>query len=1443
MLGSRIIPRVIVSCALFFLGCASLLAQHFINDRTGVFLNSTGAILRFRTANGELRNENPTPPEVRNNGTIEFLGITNRFTGGAALGVLESLRIGGLVRYASTSATETQQVQARWYSNLALAGSAAKRLPDAIYVGGETAQTGVFTASGGFRSYSGTFFYDNLEAQTLLGGEDYQHIEIARGRAPKRISEGTSVRTRGSFRQNASNNAGLQVYGSLEIGTDGLFPKTTSSAGHIEIGTTSGVSVHSTLSAQMLINAGSLNVGVQELRVYAGLLATRLGAASMLIETNSTLRLYAPNASTSGSLRLSAAGNVLTVSGTMRNDLPSGTNASFHPESTVRYNSSTTQSLMPTSLTHPYGNLTLETSDKTVQPLFGQQTATQANIAILGTLRVQSSLVDMGNGELTMLNPSTQALFTGFAEVQGAMRRFLSSTIQTYTFNNAATRFTRTSGALPRTMTLTILPRQEPAVYEAQRDVRRRLRWEWAQSDSSTNLWTGALRLAYRREEVQPPFQAVNEPSLGMFSLPSGDAIPTPRRLGALGVERGLSSSTGFGFVEYRRLTNQMGTALSFVSGDELLLRGGRELVQSVQDGRWSNPSTWNIGREPDAEDSVKITHTIHIGFRRNALDGRNPFGQVRERGAAIGKMLAQSLVIAPPPDTTRRAALLIGSFPTNDSTFADELPPVNGRWNLTSLHIHAHLISSTASQTARERSSRLALQELRNNAPPMQQGLTVFAPASTRDSTRLRLQQVWNEGLITNGGQIDVLDNLTSLGFFANSGAVSSFAPENVLAQDSIGSWVNIAGDVRGRIQAVPSLSYSNLALSGQSRKQLIPQTTKPFIVHDSLQTSRDAVFEVVSGAPIEARGGVFHDGTILSASRDALLRLRGTKTQFLRGIGNIDILSIENGQGIAPISGSFFLQSALHLIRGEFRTSRTANISLADNAVIMRFPESSLAEKPIAQSRLRVHTRGNGVMTASGELLPRLSVLDVRNRGGYVLTENLRLDDSLLVASRLWTERSEGSYNLTFQPIDHTRNPQFLEDSAEIVGTVRRTIPPDTLLRLFNNRYTTLQISTSGTATAMLQASFRILPERFPSPNADTNKVWRGVEISVASENTPPERIMTRIGYAWRTESRDETNNLEAPRILLQRWNNETRQWQTSGTPSRATLRSRWNSASEEGFWQYGAMDSVVFSSASSRFFALGVDSTRTIVPSIFFTMQAFLEGAYLGERRMKTYLRDDNLLPQAIDETELPAVSGALAERILGEKSFSRAVPANAVDWLLLELRPAADGVTADSLRFFLPAMLHGDGIVRGTNRQSALTLELPERFGSNERFFAILHHRNHLPVQWRDTLELSPQRRFMLDWSDTAHVLGGASTLRRFESGNSAAPVFTLIAGNVSDESHESAVITRFDYDAALNSAWQVIFRDGYVRGDADMDGLVTTRDANTIWNNRGKRRVK
>ncbi|MDW8220285.1 MAG: hypothetical protein RML40_07110 [Bacteroidota bacterium] len=1445
-----------------------LIAQDCVNEATGILINATGAVLRLRGHAAQIRNDNPIVEHVRNDGTIELLGAANRFSGSAALGRNLAWRIGGLVRYAATSATRVQDVQACWYSNLALEGEAIKHIADGVHVGGETSETGKFTASGGLRRYIGTFCYDNTARQILLGGEEYQHIEIARGLEPKRI-EGI-VRTRGLFRQDTSNVGGLQIYGAIDIGTDGVFPYISDGKGTVELGTTANLAARNAIASGTLVVRGILAIGIKELRAFAGMVATASEKASIVVGTDATLRFYHTHPSTHGTLRLDFAGNTLIVLGSLQNDLLSSTNTYFHPLCTTYYRSSLPQVLMPTATTHPYGNLYLEHSHKTLR---------SGKIVLAGALYMHNAIADMGqSGELHMTSAHAEALYDKSSEVYGAMTRTISSTVAEYTFNNSQTHIRYTTSNRPQTVTLTVFPKQEPPEFSPVHDVRRLIRWQW--NDSVVErLWRCTLRLAYTETEIASPFDTRNEQIVGIYAVSTQKQHNTaPRRIAALRVARTSARVHGVGYVEYSELTNALNTPYSVYSGDYIVLRGVREKVRSVRSGRWSNPLTWNVMREPDADDSVEINHTVHVGFRRNALDGMSPEGQMRERGVAYeynadtsALVLAKAVVIrqrASDSSRVQSAALLIGSRESSDSTFADEAPP-RGPWcfgtvQIEQVHSTSHVVSEMLhrlhSMNAQITSHR-ALHHMRITAEEAQGNIVIYAPSSARSVSHVRILALDNRGHIANAGCLEVQERFVSSGIVANSGIVRTFASENMLHQDSLGSVTEFALHNERSRQYVPALRYSHLVLLGAAHKYVQPRVTGTSLcqitVHDSLEVHRDVLLTSMSECTIHVRGGMWHEGRIGSSTHDVAVVLDGVQRQYLHGSGTCMRLLMQNPQGAIQREGAYYIHHALDLLQGSLVCTSPLPLRLASGCSITRFPLSSLHAHTLAEGAITIRTRGEGVMLASDELLPEVSVLDIGNRGGYQCTRSVAVRDSLRVTSRLYLD-SSGKIFLSFLP--QYAQPLFAEDSAEIVGTVRRIVRADSIPRVFNNRYTFLQVLANSTLPSRMSATMCVRPRTAPAPNDDTSKVRRGIELVLydTTEYRPVSAIV-RIGYAWRRDSTsDETYNVDGARAVLQRWNNLYGRWETHGTPQRRTTRSSWNSTSEQGYWIFGVMDSVQLTPMSSRFFALGVDSTRTLAPSIFFSINAWLEGAlergiYQNDVRMRTTLCENGLLPHSIVDTQLTISANSIGtglggySAVLAQSATVEAFPRTTVDWMLMEVLPieirTADGllwrltrVEQDSLRLFLPLLLQSNGALCNTARQYSIPVELPEEWEHGGRCVVRLYHRNHLPVEWRDTLDIVPQQRIIVDWSDTARVAGGGGALKPVWVADRV--IFVLIAGDVCEESSENPMVSRADYDACVQSAWQMFGRVGYWRADVDCDGVVTTRDANIIWNNRG-----
>jgi hypothetical protein len=1539
-------------CAFFVIFCPfCLTAQDLHNEETGRIVNASGATIRFRGEAGEYRNDNPSTAALQNAGAIEFFGAQNRFSGRAPLGWNIEARIGGVIVYAKNVSNATQRVQGRYYANLRLEGASVKQVENGVYVGGEDSASGAYSTEGGARLYAGTFHYDSRAAQTILGGEQYQNLEILRGREPKYIASGARVTTRGFFRQDSSNIGGLRVLGALRIGRDGFFPAARREdgtlAGNVVVG---AANAPSNTGASFGVGSGTLLLGVGECLALAGALEI-LGESVVRIEPQSSLRLSSPSpaSATFGSLSLPDSGAQLIVEGALRNEYPPLTNVQFHPQSLVVYagssgDSSRRQAIMPTAVSHPYGRLALFGADKRIDEIPGQSRGARRMIALAGALRAESLTADMGDdGELYMLNPAASAELAGRAEIRGAMRRVLDDSTREYTFNNAETRFRLESGSPPREMTFVVKPGSPPDFYEPVSDVRRRVSVQSqieAPSPSRT-IWTGAARIGYRAEEIDEPFVPANERFLGIF-LASDSSL---KRLAALSVTRKSASADSLGFVEYGGLTNQA-TAPDGVASAEtfspfvlpeiaaLSLRGARETMRSRQAGRWSNPTTWENLREPAADDSVEIFHQVHIGFRRFDLDGAQALGQRRERAAASGSVMARSVRIvgATSGANAHGGALFIGALklgaplpqniadnlPNNfPNVFPDEAPPVGNEWRLCSdvLSVEsAERPSPDVSHRAPSLNDFLAFRRgvadssshgsLLDFSAFLRGGVTIFPESADArggvPTLYARVGALENMGVVRNGGGLDIRSELRSDGRIANSGALRIHAPKARFAQDSLGgltAFVAGGGLPVEERQDVPPLVYARLELSGSATKILTADAANGRIpvALESLTIQREAVCESQSDASgIEARGNVVLNGVIRAATSSrggGFLRLGGAQEQTMTGEGSADALWLNNPEGV-QMSGSVLARKEWRLERGRWRFAldssrpaelRLAELRLADNASIVRFPESFvLGAGATAMGRARLLLQGDKVMTASDELLPRLSTLEVANAGGYRLNKSVRVADTLRIHSWLWTDAaSHGSdeYTLTFEPVGVV-NPEFTNDSAEIIGSLRRYIPPagDTLPRWWHNAHTWLQRRVAPDS-ALIQgawATLRILPERFPEKDGaggDSSKIQRLFALRLETDapadsslNPVAPLVATaalplRIGYAWRIAPRDETNDLEAERVVLERWNAAARAWRTNGVPLRSGgARASWNAISSEGFWRFGAMDSADVPARSGEItrFALGVDSLLTPAPTAFFAMTAALEGASASASvfslprpkasplPMRAELAARGLLPLDVDSAFAdipPEAQPRFAPRFfLGRLSLS-AIPPDAVDWLLLELIILRD--SAAPTRAYLPALLGADGVLRGVARNGAISRssppawELPDSLESGVRAVARLYHRNHLPLEWRDTLWITGGRRFTLDWSDSARTRGALKSLPLPGGGAR----FFMVAGDATDENHAPHSVERFDYDAASSAAWRRILQSGYERGDADLNGVITTRDLNLIWNNRGKGRKR
>jgi len=557
-------------------------AQHLENGVDGRVKNT--GVIRFKSDTGQFRNAAPAASLTNN--VIEFTGVRNAFTDlssdpstATAFGVDASMRVPGLVRY--TRDNVPQNVQSRFYTDLEMRGASPKNITDGVFVGSEY----VITLSGP-RTYAGTFTYDGallqqITAENGLSGntDRYDNLTILNG--PKEVRKNDEVRMSRTFYSDAS--ATFLVKGTMYWGTNSTIsaPATIDSSGMLFTGT--GVS---RLNADMTVVDGEF-VAIDN-------------ADTMVIFTGSALRVGA--ASTA---KLTMGQNTqLYVLGDYVNAFAPKTNVRFDPSSLVNFDATSPQVIQSTVQSNAYGHLRTGRSVKTVN----------GDVYLVSTLSVNDENLDVGTSTLSMTIGS--ASYTNFTEVIGAMRRDLrgGSTGELYVFNNEQTRMSFSQ--LPQDITLDVHPVTSPLSYDATSDVQRKINVRY------NGVWTALVRAGYKRSDIPSTWDPEVAETLLRFFDAQGPSTTDVRKMlpvrGSSYQRLSTVDTRSFGWVELGQLSSAGVPERRIDSGHDLLMRGSRDVLKAIASGRWSNPATWDEGREPDPKDRVSISgFTVHVGYIR----------------------------------------------------------------------------------------------------------------------------------------------------------------------------------------------------------------------------------------------------------------------------------------------------------------------------------------------------------------------------------------------------------------------------------------------------------------------------------------------------------------------------------------------------------------------------------------------------------------------------------------------------------------------------------------------------------------------------------------------------------------------------------------------------------------------------------------------------------
>ena len=207
----------------------------------------------------------------------------------------------------------------------------------------------------------------------------------------------------------------------------------------------------------------------------------------------------------------------------------------------------------------------------------------------------------------------------------------------------------------------------------------------------------------------------------------------------------------------------------------------------------------------------------------------------------------------------------------------------------------------------------------------------------------------------------------------------------------------------------------------------------------------------------------------------------------------------------------------------------------------------------------------------------------------------------------------------------------------------------------------------------------------------------------------------------------------------------------------------------------------------------------------------VKLFLEGNFNdAQQNMNTYLVDDGLLPM-----EQPFNTSPFS--YTGTETTTT-LPADVVDWVLLQVR---DGADMSHILETKALLIRKDGLVINTAGEEVITFEnLPV----GEYYIAVFH-RSHLPIisQIAHPFSESPT---LYDFTSTESAAMGTAQLKARQN------VFMMNAGDFDG----NGVINSQDYNLWKQHSSAV---NVYLSADVDGNGIINSRDYNLWKANRSK----